>query len=159
MNLNFWRISLWMVSSYLLGWGARLHGTFLILARTTLFLCCTYVFFKKYKRNLNLHQSEFWTFVKLICELWVHFFLGRSFMKHFLFKTIAGLKLLTHRGVTWKEPMGCLRINLQEDKMIPKSSEIGNFELFVEFVCELDLWVNNILWVGEQFSWNSFSYI
>ncbi len=26
-------------------------------------------FWEKNKRILNLHQSEFWTFVKLICEL------------------------------------------------------------------------------------------
>lgn len=35
-------------------------------------LLCSYValiFLEKYKRILNLHQSEFWTFVTLICEL------------------------------------------------------------------------------------------
>jgi len=107
--LNFWRINLWMVSSYLLGWGARIHGTFLILARTTLFLCCTYVFLEKYKRILNLHQSEFWTFVKLICELWVHFVWGEtswniSYFKLFLVWSCSSIAVCHEKSqwVVWK---------------------------------------------------------
>jgi hypothetical protein len=81
-NYEFWTfgelVCEWWVLICCGWWGPRLHGTFLILARTTLILCCTYLFWEKYKRILNLHQSEFWTFVKSICELWVHFFGGET---------------------------------------------------------------------------------
>jgi hypothetical protein len=88
-----------------------------------------HLIFWKIQENFEFTPKWILDFCKI--NLWTmsSFFWGRNFMKHFLFKAIAGLKLLTHRGVPWKEPMGCLRINLQEDKMIPKSSEIGNFEL------------------------------
>jgi hypothetical protein len=106
-NYEFWTFGELVCEWW--GWGPRLHGTFLILARNTLFLCCTYVFLEKYKRILNLHQSEFWTFVKLICELWVHFVWGEtswniSYFKLFLVWSCSSIAVCHEKSqwVVWK---------------------------------------------------------
>jgi hypothetical protein len=127
--LNFWRISLWIVRSYLLGWRVRLHGSFLILARTNLFLCCTFIFWEKYKRILNLHQSEIWTFVKLICELWVHFFGGETSWNISYFKLLLvwscspiGLCHEKSQWVVWE-------LTYKKTKWCKNQVKLGNFEL------------------------------